>query len=66
MWEPLLGLGQRRWVHSTGWWEGGLGGGLETRADIGAGVLGDQENRLILGFVSIPYWALKINYQVPT
>lgn len=43
---------------------GWTGEGLETTGDIGVSVLGDWKNRLLLGFVSIPYWAHKINYQV--
>lgn len=43
---------------------GWTGEGLESRGDIGVSVLGDWKNRLLLGFVSIPYWARKINYQV--
>lgn len=49
---------QRR---AVGGWNGE---GSESRADTGASVLGDWENRLLSGFPSIPYWALKINYQV--
>lgn len=43
---------------------GWIGEGLDSRADTGTSVLGDWENRLLLGFVSISYWALKINYRV--
>lgn len=43
---------------------GWIGEDSGSRADIMASVLSDWENRLLLGFVSVPYWALEINYQV--